>query len=376
MPIQSYLFSRNGTEHPLDTGKSSMVPRFLRSLQLVVPRQSCVYSRVACTGVPRLGLKGFANLQAEQLSPFKKFGVYAAKQGDTLHIWTWDKALETEFADRRGKAARTVVPRSVLTSPIEQGVSWIKTPAHAGLEAQLWKNRQCIDTLFFETPPNQTDWSDYVGTDPHLRALGWPSQIPSNPNTNSLTLKPWARNLLKGPLRLPKIKLEPIARFVLWLATAALAASTAAWLSERHAHRQAIAEGVENQRQRVAALEPLQRDRQATQEVVNWLAQANSLSPRPSRLEVLNEIASTVTRQGLVVRDLEFSPPTISAILVPIRSSDVRLTAVIGALEANPLFFDVRFIDVVGGNGFKFTWRLKGAGQPSAAATSPTGVPP
>lgn len=375
MPTQSYLFNRNGTAHRLDAGNPSLIPKFLRTLRLVVPRESCVYSRINCAGVPRLGLKGFANLQAEQLSPFKKFGVYAAKQGDILHIWTWDKALETEFSDRHGKSARKVVPQSLLATPMEHGIGWMKTQGHDGMEAQLWKNRQCIDTLFFATPPSQTDWAGCLGTDPHLRALGWPSQMPPMPNSNPQTLKPWAPNLLKGPIRLPKIKLEPVARFILWLATAALAASTAAWLSERHAHRQAIAEGVENQKQRIAALEPLQRDREATQELVKWLAQANSLSPRPSRLEILNEIASTITRQGLVVRDLEFSPPTISAILVPVRSSDVRLTAVIGALEANPLFFDVRFVDVVGGNAFKFTWRLKNAGNSPATPAGTTGAP-
>ncbi len=378
MLTQSYLFNRDGTDDVLGNSTVSLIPSFLRSLRLVVPRQSCVYSRISCAGVPLLGIKGFASLQAEQLSPFQKFGVYAVKQGETLHMWTWDKTLEIHFADRHGRAATQVVPYSLLAPRREQGVSWIKTNGHPGVEAQLWRNKQCVDTLLFEQQPGPTEWSAYITGQPQLGVLGWPIALPPLPNVqNGLpTIKPWGRNLLSAAFRLPKIKFALIAKFALWVSTAALAASTAAWLSERHAHQKAIAEGVENQKLRLAALEPVQRNREATQEVVKWLTAAKNLAPRPSKLEILNEMATVITRQGLVVRELDFSPPTISATLVPVRSSDVRLTAVIGALEANPLFHDVRFVDVVGGNAFKFTWRLKNNAPLLAPSALGTGIRP
>ena len=103
----------------------------------------------------------------------------------------------------------------------------------------------------------------------------------------------------------------------------------------------------------------MQQDRDAVQSLQRWLASAQTLVSTPTKLETLNEMATMFTRQGLVVRELELTPPTVSATLVSAGGSDIRLTAVIGAIEANPLFTDARFVDVSGGNAFKFTWRLK-----------------
>ena len=68
------------------------------------------------------------------------------------------------------------------------------------------------------------------------------------------------------------------------------------------------------------------------------------------------------------MRDLELNPPTVTATLVQAVGAELRLTSVIGAIEANPLFYDARFIDVVGGNAFKFTWRVRGDSAASASS--------
>ena len=179
--------------------------------------------------------------------------------------------------------------------------------------------------------------------------------------------KAWASNLLKPPLRLPRFEAAPVARAALWVGTAVLAAGTAATLTERYEHTQAITQGVENQKKRLAELEPVQQDRDAVQSLQRWLANAQTLVSTPTKLDTLNEMATMFTRQGLLVRELEVTPPTISATLVSAGGSDIRLTAVIGAIEANPMFTDARFIDVSGGNAFKFTWRLKSNSNPNAS---------
>jgi hypothetical protein len=337
----------------------------------------CVYIRLGCAGIPRLSLKNFAQLQAEQRSPFQNFGAYAVKQGSTLHLWLWDKAIETAFSGKHpGRISRSVIPQSLLSEPLEHGVHWLRHVSQNGIEAQLWRNKQLVDSIYFVKPPSAQDWSARLLQSPELNALGWPTALPLSADRRDAGLekKVWARNLLMAALRLPAIQGAAIAHLTLWAFTAVLAAGTASILSERALHQKAITEGVENQKQRLAALEPVQQARETVKGLESWLASAQTLSPQPTKLDILNSIAVMLTRQGLTVRDLELSPPTVSATLLPPPGSDIRLTAVIAAIEANPMFTDARFVDVVGGTAFKFTWRLRDVRSASALGAPAAGA--
>jgi hypothetical protein len=375
---QLYLFNPTGADYSLTGGKSKL-PSALVSLQMVVPRAMCVVFRASCLGIPSWGLRGFAQLQAEQLTPFQNFGAFAVRQGQTLQLWLWDKTLEAEFSEKHGdRTPRQVFPQSVFSAPIERGVQWFK-PAHQdGLEAQLWADRFLIDSMYFESAPSSNDWAVLVAQQPDMLATGWPASLPAGSQNPGLLAanKAWAGNLLKAPLRLPRFEAAPVARAALWVGTAVLAAGTASVLTERYAHTHAIEQGVENQKKRLAELEPVQQDRDAYQSLQRWLASAQTLVSTPTKLDTLNELATLFTRQGLLVRELEVTPPTISATLVSAGGAEIRLTSVIGAIEANPLFTDARFVDVSGGNAFKFTWRLKTVAGNTSALLSVQGLRP
>ena len=369
---QRYLFNPHGADQSLSSGKSKL-PAALVSLHLVVPRAMCVVFRVSCAGIPRWGMRGFAQLQAEQLTPFQNFGAFASKQGQTLQLWLWDKTVEAGFAEKHaGRRASQIFPQSVFNLPIERGVQWCKPAHQQGVEAQLWANRLLLDSLYFQATPSAGEWATLVAQQPDLLANGWPAALPAGSQSPSATVakKAWASNLLKPPLRLPTFAVAPIVRTALWAGTAVMAAATAATLAERYQHTQAIDKGVETQKKRLAELEPVQQDRDAVQSLQRWLANAQALASNPTKLDTLNEMATIFTRQGLVVRELELTPPTVSATLVSAAGSDIRLTAVIGAIEANPLFTDARFVDVSAGNAFKFTWRLKATSGTIAAPQS------
>ena len=302
-------------------------------------------------------------MQAEQLSPFQLFGACAVKQDQVLHVWMWDKAIETDFAEKHGgRAASSVLPQALLGVPREQGVSWLRYKNQQGASAQLWRAGKLVDSIYWALPPTPESWASQAAQQPELAARGWPQTLPSGSMVGTVIVadKPWGRNLLVNPVQLPAIALLPLARAALWLATAALAAASAAYLTERYAHQKAIAEGAISQKQRMAALEPDQQARDAAQSIGRWVQSAQALSPRPAKIDILNEAAGLLTRQGLVVRDLEFTPPTITATLVQATGAELRLTSVIGAIEASSLFYDARFIDVVTGSAFKFTWRVRG----------------
>ena len=372
MLSQSFLFESGGSDHLLGGRAVPFLPSIFQNLRLVVPQESCVYARVNCAGIPRLGLAGFARMQAEQLSPFQVFGACAVRQDQTLHVWMWDKAIETDFAEKHaGRTPSSVLPQALFSVPRDQGVSWLRYKNQQGASAQLWRGGKLVDSIYWPLPPTAESWANQSAQRPELAARGWPQALPAGSIAGAQVLaeKPWGRNLLVNPVQLPAIQLLPLARAALWLATAALAAASAAYLSERYAHQQAIAEGAISQKQRMAALEPEQQARDAAQSIGRWIQSAEALSPRPAKIDILEAAAVLLTRQGLVVRDLEFTPPTITATLVQATGTELRLTSVIGAIEASPLFYDARFIDVSGGNAFKFTWRIRGdAGRFAASA--------
>ena len=374
MIVESFLFDPAGTpgggtawgtRARAADKLASLVPLALRGLRMVVPQDQCFYARTSCAGIPLRGLAGFARLQAEQLSPFQNFGAYAVRQDQVLHVWMWDKTLEASFASQHpGRTLRAVVPQVLFSAPRERGVSWsryVGAGGKTGASALLWRAGKLVDLIYFAQPPSSESWVAMLMGQPQMPLLGWPSEVPSGSAAGASPAldKPWARNLLVNRWALPRFALLPVARLGLWVATVVLAAASATFLTQRYADEKAIADSAENQKQRMAALEPQQQARDAAQTLGRWLASAQALSPRPAKIDLLNEAAVLLNRQGLVVRELELTPPTVSATLVPSTGAELRLTSVISAIETNPLFYDVRFVDVVGGNGFKFTWRLR-----------------
>lgn len=385
MIVESFLFDPAsagtvwGTRAKLMGSLALLLPSAVRGLRMVVPQDQCFYARALCAGIPSRGLAGFARLQAEQLSPFRNFGAYAVRQDEVLHVWMWDKTLEITFGNQRpGRSLRSVVPQILFSAPRERGVSWARyvgAGGKTGASALLWRAGKLVDLIYFAQPPAPESWVAMLMQQPQLPLLGWPFEVPSGSATGGSTVldKPWARNLLVNRWAMPRLALQPLARLVLWCCTVVLAAASATFLVQRYADEKAIADSAESQKQRMAVLEPQQQARDAAQSLGRWLASAEALSPRPAKIDLLNEAAVLLNRQGLVVRELELTPLTVSATLVPTTGAELRLTSVIAAIETNPMFYDVRFVDVAGGNGFKFTWRLHT--DTSRQASAP-GAPP
>ena len=135
----SCLFNPNGPDLPLVRNLFARLPGALKVLRMVVPRHLCIYQRVECTGVPRLRLGNFAKLQVQALAPFSKYGSCVVRQGNWLHIWVWDAAIEAAFSQKHGgKQNFSALPYSLFSTPVTDGIVWLTAPGSPGLEGQLW----------------------------------------------------------------------------------------------------------------------------------------------------------------------------------------------------------------------------------------------
>ena len=364
----SCLFNPHGPDAPLERSLFARLPGTLKPLRMVVPRPLCAYQRVECTGVPRLKLASFAKLQVQALAPFSQYGSCVVRQGNWLHIWVWDAAIESAFSQKHGsKQHFSALPYSLYSTPVDNGTVWLAAPGRAGVEGQLWKNNQLVDSMWFDEPPDVDTWAALHAQTPGFHALGWPLALPpfgvlppvSSPH-------PWGRNLTPRLQSRTRIQWSSLAPAALVVASAALT-GWGSWIySQKQAHQQAIDLGLQSQERLLAELEPMQQARQRTTRTLTWINAVRELPSTPATHGIVAELADIFTRQGLVVRELEINAPTVQATLVATSGGSPRLTAVLGALESHPWFYDARFVDVSGGTGFKFAWRLR------ADAATPT----
>jgi hypothetical protein len=265
------------------------------------------------------------------------------------------------------------MPLSLYSAPVDRGVVWLASANQAGIEAQLWQSKQLIDSQWFDVVPSDAIWEKLHSLTPELKSLGWPSTSPA-PDIlpiNSVQKQPWGRNLIPRKRIRNPVNWTFIVPATLAVATAVLS-GWGAWLyGQKEAHKQAIEVGTQSQERRLAELEPIHKTRQQTEKALAWINAVNALAPAPTTNEILGELADIVARQGLLVRELEINLPTLQATLVAPTSGSPRLTAVVGAIESHPWFYDARFVDVSGGTGFKFTWRMRPSISSSPVANQP-----
>ena len=356
----SLIYSPAGADLPIGKTPAGPWPAGLRTLRMVVPRSLCTYQRIPCEGVPFFKLHEFARLQAQQHSPFVHFGACAVKHGQYLHLWLWDKAHETRFAQKHDNPERfQVLAQSLLTQPAQQGVIWTFQGAgpDAGCEAQLWRNHQLQDTQWFDAPPNAQTWQQRHAQYPELAANGWPLQLPTV-RASALVPRAWGRNLLNRASIAPTISWQKLVNTTLVLCAAGVLGWVASLQGQILAYQAIITDNEDFQAKKIAQEQPQQAARAVTLNTVQRIKSLQSLQANSRVLASLEEIAQLFSRQGLWVRDIDINGQTIDATLIAPPGVTPRLTAVIGVIENSDLFHDARFTDVVPGGGFRFSWRI------------------
>lgn len=374
----SLIYNPTGADAPMGKTGARPKPAWLYTPRMVVPRDLCTYHRISCEGVPFFNLQEFARLQAQQHTPFVRFGASAVKQGPHLHLWIWDQQHEQRFAQKQGNPERfQAIAQSLLTRPIAQGVVWTTHPAGPahGCEAQLWQNRQLQDSQWFDTDPTPQTWQQRHAQYPELAANGWPQQLPPV-RVNPPAERAFAINLT--PRRRQQSQPIPWARLtqILLALSAAAVTGWAAWLQGQiMGYQNQIAANQAYQEQKIAQDQPQQAARASTHNTIQRIKGIQSLNANTRTLAALEEINQLFSRQGLWVRDIDINGQTIDTTLIAPPGVTPRLTAILGVIESSDLFYDARFTDVVPGGGFRFSWRIQAPGQSDAPSETPNGTP-
>lgn len=368
MLYRTYLFNPAGADLQLKTTGKWLLPAWLTRLRMIIPRSLCTFHRVRCSGVPPLKLRDFARLQAQAVSPFSEHGCAAIRQGSWLCLWIWDRSLEAEFAERHDADATklSVLPQSFYARRASDGVTASIEGKDSGIEYLLWKDKRLQDSLWFPAIPTSEDWSALLANTPELVGAGWPNALPSIQLAPlSLSQQPWARNLIPQAVSSMAVDWNVAAPALLTAASIGLVGWSASLWSQKVSYQNAIESLTQNQEQRLADLEPLQQARQRAMQAIDWVRSVQSLTAAQPAYVLLNDLAPVITRQGLVVREMDINRPTVQATLTAPGGGSPRLTSVLSALEGRPYIYDARFVDVTGVGGFRFSWRLRDQILPS-----------
>jgi hypothetical protein len=321
-----------------------------------IPRALTSYHQVDCTGVPFHKLAQFAKLQAQAHSPFIQFDCSAAKQGRKLHIWIWEARHSQTVSETHGTKYKPIA-QSLMVKPVSDGMIWNTHSDHAqlGHEAQLWVNRKLQHSLWFQARPTADAWHARIVNDPTLQALGWPLHLPHAVLANTLH-RPWSRNLT--PAQTPPVNWLRLSQGAALLC-ATVMSLWAGWLyGQTQGFKSRIQSNAATQEKQLADNTPQVMAKAKTSVHVQRIRQYQQLQSQPRITEILDTLSTQLNRQGLWVRDLDITPPTVEATIATPPGFTPKLTAIIGTLESSDIFYDARFVDVSGGNGFKFTWRL------------------
>ena len=356
-----YLFDEQGNDLPLVEGTGPSALRNALGVVLVVPRSQCLYLRLDARGIPLLRLRSYARLQLLARSPVVQPDVFVARQGDSLHLWLWDRAFVQSFARRQGLPAARVeaLPSSVLTTKqaSPDGAALLQTPGSAGVHAQLWQAGRLLHDGWFEEAPDALEWRIWRDDIQRQEGIQWPETLPPRQSSKVLGRR-WARNLLRERALGATLPAAPVARMALGCATLATLGYGVALQAQLHLYKAQI-EAVQRAQTEVSArLRPIEEARQAALETQQWVTRADRLVQRPPASALLERIGSTVTGQGAVVRDLDIQGDIARATLAP-AAGELSLPDLTAALTQVGEFDDVRFIDAAPGRGFRFAWRLR-----------------
>ena len=394
MRTQFYLFDPKGEDRLL--GRSNL-PQLLRGWEktlLVMPRALCIHEQIDCSSLPAWKFwlwRRVAQLQAKVRSPFTQTGFCALRQANTLHLWMWDAHHELAFAQRHPGATIERVLASAVFAPLQaQGVNVQDDGAGLGWQACLWSQGALLDTMAVPMTSVQA-WDEQVWRQQaserneqlNLKpAFAWPlNWKPSHSGAPALSpivspaAKKWPGLLLPTAERLELRLVWPKwRRWGLIASSLAVAAFLGAVFAQYDGLEKKLALAKSQRDQRIQTLENATQQQKSAQKIVDWLDRVAALQPKLTMAQYVQQLSERLQRIDMAVRELELAGTTASATLVPI-GPNFKITRVIDALESEPLFYDARFVDVVGGDAFKFTWRLREAPVQRANGAKKGGPP-
>lgn len=131
----------------------------LRRPVLLVSRDLCAFSLFEASTLPRARRRQAAKLYARTASPYDISVANLVKSGDDFGIWWWDLERVASLIQTATRASPVLRPET-LAQPIGSG--WRIVKLEQGYEAQLWRGRGLIASVWSRVSFDKNSWAAFV----------------------------------------------------------------------------------------------------------------------------------------------------------------------------------------------------------------------
>jgi hypothetical protein len=131
----------------------------MRRPVLLLARELCAFSFFETANLPSNRRRQAARIYARTASPYLIGGSALTRCGNDFGIWWWDlERIKPHIADRYGRSGVTLQPET-LAQPI--GTDWRIVRHAQGQEAQLWRNKSLVASVWHRTPFDTVSWAAF-----------------------------------------------------------------------------------------------------------------------------------------------------------------------------------------------------------------------
>ena len=335
----------------------------------IVGRGLCMYRCEDFTGVPRSRRRSALELKLPVWSPFERTGHHCVWSGSTAMVWFWD--LDTVAAGTgagagsgdgagaaggpraggggRGAGGVRVLPETLFYPRKPDGLHL--QPCREGFELQHWRGDVLADAFWFPARPNEDQLSWFAGRQ-ESAAVAIPTAGAPRAADGAMAPEPWSVSLTPGEW-LEANERRLVAACLLALSLAVVWQEARLWKLRQL--EQAAAASLARMQDELGPL------LEARNEVVR-LRQTNqglrALLAELSQAHLMSLVDRALPSESAEFREWHYQQRELRIV---IEASDLDPIAYVRALEAEPLFVEVRAEPVPGSNDrLELTLRVQG----------------
>ena len=326
----------------------------------IVGRGLCMYRYEDFGAVPRAKRRSALELRLPVWSPFVRTGHHCVWSGAAAMIWYWDEdkvaaARGARGGRLRGAAARAaaqtrVLPETVFYARKPDGVHL--QPCREGFEIQHWRSDLLVDALWYPERPLPRHLSGFLGRqEGEARAMA-PARVREAQNAE-LAPEPWStalapREWLEANERaLVAACLLPLALALLW--------QEARFWKVRHLEEE-VAAKLSRMQDRLDPLLEARGELLRLRRINRALA---GILGEPSQARLMRVVDRALPSAEAEFREWRYQQRELTLV---VEDPDPDPIAYVRALEAEPLFEQVRAEPAVDGNEnrLEITLRVRG----------------
>ena len=323
----------------------------------IVGRGLCMYCHEDFTGVPRSKRRAALELKLPVWSPFERTGYHCVWSGNAAMVWFWDedkvvtdgKALDTRrFESGADRAARVrILPETVFFPRKPAGVHL--QACREGFELQHWRADVLVDAFWFSERPDARQLSWFVGRqESEGHALPY-ANVPEAPGTE-IAPEPWSSSLTPGEW-FEVNERALIASCLLALLLAVI------WQEARFWKTRHLKETVASEFARMEdELGPLLEARNELLRLRRTNRALADILREPSQARLMGLVDRALPSAAGQFREWRYQQRELRVI---IEDPDPDPIAYVRALEAVPLFEQVRAEPAPGDNRIEITLRVR-----------------